>query len=235
MVVVLLVVALVAVVVVQRLRDSSSTGAVATPAVGSPADLGQLPPSRVIANAGPVEIQLPIARDRVRTTLFRSINDPAGANVTPDSAWKHHVGSSEGQLGARTAGIDIATAAGTVVFSPVDGVIQGSRPYVVAGLTIGYELDISPKAASDLLVRVRNLESIPSERDTAALCTTKGVSRPEVGEVVIAGVTCLGQVRDLSDLREVARPEVADYVAGGDDENTDAINHLHIEVVRVDQ
>lgn len=234
--VVLIVVGLVVVVIVQRLRDSSSSGVVATPVSGSSTDLGQRPPSRVVATAGPVEIQLPIARDRLRTTLFRSINDSAGVSVAPDSSWKHHVASGDGQLGPRTAGIDFATAAGTIAFSPVDGVVQGSRPYIVAGKQVGYEIDISPKAASDVLVRVRNIEDIPSERNAQSLCQSRaGVSVPHVGEVVFAGVTCVGQVRDLGDVRDVVKPEITDYLKGGDDPNTDAINHLHIEVVRVAQ
>ncbi len=234
-VVLLLVVGLVAVVIVQRLRDSSSGGVIAAPVTGGPADLGQRPPSRVIATAGPVEIQLPIARDRVRATLFRSIDDVAGVGVSPDSSWKHHVASGDGQQGPRTAGIDIAAPAGTVVFSPVDGVIQGSRRYVVAGHDIGYELDIGPKAASDVLVRVRNITDIPDDRAAGALCGSPGIRQPQVGELVSAGVTCLGQIRDLADVSGVVHPDVADYVPGGDDPNTDAINHVHIEVVRVGQ
>lgn len=231
----LLVVGLMIVVVVQRLRDSPSGGAVATPVTGSPTDVGQRPPSRIVATAGPVEIQLPIARDRVRTTLFRSIDDVSGVSLTPDTSWRHHVAPGDGQQGPRTAGIDFAAAAGTVVFAPVSGVIQGSRQYVVAGRSVGYELDISPKAASDVIVRVRNIEGIPIERQAQSICEAPGVSVPQVGEVVTAGVTCLGQVRDLGDVRDVVTPEVAEYLKGGDDPDTDAINHLHVEVVRVAQ
>lgn len=180
-------------------------------------------------------MQLPIARDRVRTTLFRSINDSSGVPMTPDSSWKHEVGSADGQRGPRTAGMDIAAAAGTVVFAPVDGVIQGSRPYILAGRAVGYELDISPRAASDVLVRVRNLDPIPPERGAQSLCESAGVSQPEVGQDVTAGVTCLGQIRDLGNIRDLIQPEVADHVAGGNDPNTDGFNHLHIEVVRVAQ
>ncbi len=235
MAVVLLVVGLMVVVVVQRLRDSPSGGAVAAPVTGSPTDVGTRPPSRIVATAGPVEIQLPVARDRVRTTLFRSIDDVSGVAVTPDASWRHHVAPGDGQEGPRTAGIDFAVAAGTVVFAPVDGVIQGSRPFVIAGHHVGHEIDISPRAASDVLVRVRNIEDIPPERRVQSICDAAGVRVPQVGEVVTAGVTCIGQVRDLGDVRDVVTPQVTEYLKGGDDPNTDAINHLHVEVVRVAQ
>ena len=121
--------------------------------------------------------------------------------------------------------MDIAAPAGTIVYSPVTGHVSGVRDYVLGGRTAGYELDISPDAASDVVVRVQSITGVPLDRNATALCRTKGA--PKVGTVVIAGVTCLGQVLDVAaDLGDITRPLIAKYTSDGG-------NHVHLEVVRV--
>ena len=201
-------------------------GAVASPVAASALDLGARPPDRVIARAGLVELHLPVARARVAQTLFRSIDDPDAVALDPASGWKHVTAPRDGRAGPTTAAVDIAAPPGTIVYSPVNGTIASVEDYVVAGMRAGYEVDISPETQSDLLVRVRHITGIPLERLAGEVCGVAGLEKPNVGEFVTAGVTCIGQVRDASGLADVARPEIAKYVAG-------AGNHVHMEVVRV--
>ncbi len=226
--VVVLVAALLVVVAVTRLSGDSGDGAVASPVPSGSLDLGSRPPDRVIATAGPVQVKLPVAREFVRVTLFRSINDPAGVATKPDKSWNHVTASSDGLLGPNTAGIDFAAPAGSIVYAPVDGTVVGVQNYEVAGKIAGFQLDVSPKAASDVLVRIRHIEPVPAGREASPVCGEAGVERPHVGEVLVAGVTCIGEVRDISkdDVGDVARPEIARYVSDGG-------NHVHIEVIRV--
>lgn len=201
-------------------------GAVASPVAASALDLGVRPPDRVIARAGLVELHLPVDRSRVAQTLLRPIDDPEAVALDAASGWKHVTAPRDGRAGPETAGMDIAAPPGTIVYSPVNGTILSVSDYVVAGKHAGYEVDISPETQSDVIVRVRHVEGIPLDRLAGPVCGDAGFDRPNVGEFVTAGVTCIGQVRDASDLSDVARPEIAKYVAGPG-------NHVHMEVVRV--
>lgn len=223
----LVVLAVAAVVVVQLRRQiTAQDAAVASPVASVDPGIGELPPSRTIATAGPVDINLPIDRKLVAFTLFRPVGNVAGVAMSPDGSWKHTVWPDEG-IGPRTAGLDIAAPAGTIVYSPVSGHISGVRDYVLAGRPAGYQVDISPLAASDVVVRVLSITSVPIGRDVSSVCRTAGVSRPRVGTVVTAGVTCLGQVYDTAqEFSDVARPAIARYTSEGG-------NHVHLEVVRV--
>lgn len=212
-----------------RLREqiSSDSAAVASPVASSALDLGRTPPNRIIASAGPVELNLPVDRTFAQFTLFRPIDDLSGVGMKPDDSWKHTVWPDDG-LGPRTAGMDIAAPPDTIVFSPVSGTITGVSDYVVAGKVAGFQVDISPKEASDIVVRVRHITEVPIHREASPVCKSEGVERPRVGEVVTAGVTCLGQVLDVveAELLDSARPLVAKYTSDGG-------NHVHVEVVRV--
>lgn len=224
----LAVIAIVAVALaVVRGQSTVDAGAVASPVAASALDLGARPPDRVIARAGLVELHLPVDRQRVALTLFRSVDNPDAVALRPDSTWKHTTAGRNGRAGPETAGLDIAAPPGTIVYSPVNGTIVSVSDYVVAGVLAGYQVDISPESQSDVLVRVRHIEGIPVDRRAGEVCNGEvGFDRPSVGTFVTAGVTCIGQIRDASDLLEVARPEVAKYVSGNG-------NHVHMEVLRV--
>lgn len=215
-------------VAITRLRGGSGDGAVASPVTSGTLALGTRPPDRVVATAGPVQIKLPVSRDFVRVTLFRSINDPSGVATKPDAEWNHITASGDGLQGPSTAGIDFAAPPGSIVYSPVDGTVTGVEDYVVAGRTAGYQVDVSPKAASDVLVRIRHIVAVPSGRQATPVCGEAGVEKPRVGEILVAGVTCIGQVGNVADegIVDVARPLVSKYVSDGG-------NHVHVEVVRV--
>ncbi len=201
-------------------------GAVASPVAASALDLGVRPPDRVIARAGLVELHLPVDRARVAQTLFRPIDDPDAVALDPASGWKHATAPRDGRAGPDTAAVDLAAPPGTIVYAPVNGTIASVAPYIVAGKRAGYEVDISPEAQSDVVVRVRHIEGIPLDRLAGPVCGAAGLDKPNVGEFVTAGVTCIGQVRDATPLVDVARPEIAKYVSGSG-------NHVHMEVVRV--
>ena len=203
------------------------SGAVASPVAASALDLGVRPPDRIIARAGLVELHLPVDRTHVAQTLFRPIDNADGVALDPASGWKHVTAPRDGRAGPGTAGLDIAAPPETIVYSPVTGTIASVVDYVVAGRTAGYEVDISPQAQSDVVVRVRHITGIPLSRNAGAVCDgAAGFDRPNVGDPVTAGFTCIGEVRDDSDLAGFARPEVAKYVSGPG-------NHVHMEVVRV--
>lgn len=209
-----------------RQTGSVNSGAVASPVTASALDLGLRPPDRVIARAGLVEIHLPIDRQRIAFTLFRAVDDIDAVALAPDGTWKHSIAPRDGRAGPETAGLDIAAPAGTIAYAPVDGTITSVVPYMVAGVEAGYQIDITPDAQSDVIVRVRHIEGIPEDRRAGPVCKVGGLDKPNVGEPVTAGITCIGQVRDATDLLQVARPEIARYVSGSG-------NHMHMEVLRV--
>ena len=209
-----------------RQTGSVDPGAVASPVSASALDLGFRPPDRVIARAGLVEIHLPIDRQRIAHTLFRPVDDVDAVGLEPSDTWKYSVAPRDGRAGPETAGLDIAAPARAIAYAPVDGTITSVVPYVVAGVEAGYQVDITPDAQSDVIVRVRHIEGIPEDRRAGEVCKVAGLDKPNVGEPVTAGITCIGQVRDATDLLDVARPEIAKYVSGSG-------NHMHMEVLRV--
>ncbi len=218
----------VAAVVWSTARSSGGVdpGAVASPVTASALDLGVRPPDRIIARAGLVDIHLPIDRQRIAFTLFRSVDDANAVGFKPDATWKHTIAPRDGRAGPDTAGLDIAAPAGAIVYAPVDGTITSVVDYEVAGVMAGYQVDITPDAQSDVVVRVRHIQGIPEDRRAGPVCQVGSFDRPNVGTFVKAGITCIGEVRDATNLSDVARPEVAKYVSG-------AGNHVHMEVVRV--
>jgi hypothetical protein len=167
-----------------------------------------------------------LERQRIAYTLFRSVDDPESVAFTPDKTWKYSIAPRDGRAGPDTSGLDIAAPAGAIVYAPVDGTITSVVDYVVAGTNAGYQVDITPEAQSDVVVRVRHITGIPEDRRASPRCGFASLERPNVGEFVTAGITCLGEVRDATDLADIARPEVAKYVSGPG-------NHVHMEVVRV--
>jgi hypothetical protein len=212
---------------VRAADDDAGIGAVASPVSASVLDLGVRPPDRVIATAGAVEIHLPVDRAKAKLTLFRSVDDASAIGLEPDESWKHTVAPSDGRAGPETAALDISAPPRTIVFSPVDGKVAAVTDYVVRGKKIGFQLDITPDVASDVVVRVRQIDPIdPDARNVQDPCGIAGVPRPPVGQVVTAGVTCIGEVRDVRALLEVARPEIAKFTSDGG-------NHVHMEVLRV--
>jgi hypothetical protein len=207
-------------------RGGDGTSAAGGGAPPSPLDLGSRPPDLALARADAVVVKLPVDRTRIGGILFRAVDDPSVAALEPDSGRRYDVAPRDGRPGPDTGAVDVAAAPGTPVFAPVDGTIASVSDYVIAGRRIGYQVDIQPASAGDVVVRVNHIERIPASRRPASLCGASGGGPPRVGEWVAAGTSCLGQVRSLSDVEAVARPEIADYTSSGG-------SHVHIEVVRV--
>ncbi|MDX6645883.1 MAG: hypothetical protein QOK40_1610 [Miltoncostaeaceae bacterium] len=189
---------------------SADIASVAPPALpGAGADR---PPTAdlVIARGADVTLRLPVDRPRVTAIAFRAVDDPGAVALTPVGPLDSHVAPSDGMPGPDTASVDVGSAAGTLVYSPVSGVMASLTPYIVAGREEGYEVVISPSGTSGVAVVLTHLD--PPE----------GSDPPSVGSAVSAGSTVLGRIRDFS---SVGPQQIARYTA-------DAGNHVHIEVVR---
>jgi hypothetical protein len=201
-------------------RSGSGSGSGAGQAAGSvaPPVAAAAPPAAgagdvVVARAAGADLHLPIARSQVTAIVFRAVDDPAAIALAPNSGGiSYDVASSDGTPGPDTGSLDVGAAAGTPVYSPVDGTVTMVAPYVVAGRQEGYELSIAPTEAADVVVQLTHLE------------TPAGGSAPTVGSPVRAGLAPpVGQVSDFS---RVADQELAQYTS-------DSGNHVHIEVVRL--
>jgi len=188
---------------------TAHSGQVASPVPPSAIADASAPQRVVLARAGQVEVVLPVAEKQVTAVLFHSATEPGAVNMAPASGVAHNLASDEGGA-AGTSGVDVGAAAGTRVYSPVDGVITAVIPHRIAGRPEGLEMVITPAGVPDVAVRVNHIEPGPD-----------GVV-PRVGTAVGAGRTVLGRVRDLS---RVARFDIARYT-------NDAGNNVQVELLR---
>jgi hypothetical protein len=190
---------------------SAEIAAVAPP-IASPSAGADRPPTAdlVIAKAAGVTLRLPVDRPLVTAIAFRAVDDPGAVALTPIGPLESHIAPSDGAPGPDTASVDVGSAAGTTVYSPVSGVMASVTPYIVSGQNQGYEAVISPSGTSGVAVVISHLD--PPE----------GSDPPSVGSAVAAGTTVLGRIRDFS---SVGPQQIAQYTA-------DAGNHVHIEVLR---
>lgn len=186
----------------------STTPRTPAPALGP----GERPPDLPIARAGQVELRLPIDPDRLTAVAFHPLDNPRVLELEPTGPIDHHDAPRNGRPGPARAGVDVGAPAGTMVYSPVDGIVSAVSDYIVRGRVIGHQIGIEPLAATGVVVMVTHVEDHP------------GTPRPSVGEAVQAGRTPLGQVPDLSGVFE---QEISRFTA-------DAGNHVSIEVARLD-
>ncbi|MEW6583429.1 MAG: hypothetical protein AB1416_11795 [Actinomycetota bacterium] len=168
------------------------------------------PEDVTVARADGVDIKLPVPRSAVTAAAYHAVETPAVVPLEHRGGIRTRVAPRRGRPGSERAALDVGAAAGTTVYSPVDGVVVGVNPYRVFGKEAGYELLVAPGRVAGLLVRITHLES-PGR-----------VPRPKVGNAVRAGRTPVGRVADLSG---IAEQELAQFT-------NDAGNHVHIEVVR---
>lgn len=179
---------------------------VPSPALGS----GAQPPDIVVARAEGIDLRLPVDPKRVTAAAFHPVGDPLAQALRATGSLDIQQAPRGDRAGPETAALDVGAPAGTTVFSPVDGVIAGVSDYALSGRVQGYELTIEPAGVRGLMVRVTHLDPpVVGER-------------PDVGESVVAGVTTIGRVRDLS---TVVEQELARFTA-------DSGNHVHTELVR---
>jgi hypothetical protein len=182
------------------------------------------PPSpQVVALEGSLRIQLPVAQSRRTALGYHGSGDgalalePLGTQANPGTITRlarRVFGSGRTPLrwyqiaggeGPSTAALDVGAAAGTDVYSPVDGTIIGLTPYIVNGRRFGAEIDIQPTGAPSRIVAVTHLKPDPSLT---------------VGSSVAAGTSKLGVILDFSRVEQQA---LAKYTQ-------DAGNHVEVEV-----
>lgn len=208
-----LVVALLALILGLSGRSASDDSPLASPVAPEVLRNGGRPPEVVMARAEGVDLHLPVAPRRITAAAFHPTSDPMAIAMAPTSVLDAHQAPRDGRTGPETAGLDVGAPAGTVVYSPVDGVIASVSQYEVSGQILGSEITIAPEGAtSGMLVRMNHLDPPLS-----------GVP-PRVGTPVTAGVTPVGRVLDFS---TVAQQELARYTS-------DSGNHVAIDLVRAE-
>ena len=189
----------------------AAVGSVASPVPPSGIAATATAPQRVVmARSGRLEVVLPVSEKQVTAVYFRAAGDPGGIAMTPASSLPHAVTQEESTSGAALAAVDVGAPAGSVVYSPVDGVVTAVSPYRVLGSPEGLSMVITPSGMPDVAVNVTHVEPGP---DGAV---------PQVGSAVGAGRTVLGRVRDMS---RVETPAIARYT-------NDAGNHVTVELLR---
>jgi hypothetical protein len=220
-----LVASVVLVVLLLTAFGSAKTAAVPQTLVPAPANrlLPSGPPSpQVVALEGSLRIQLPVAQSRVTAIGYHASGDGAlafealGTQANPGAFTRfarHVFGGGHAGLrwfqipggeGPGTAALDVGAAAGTDVYSPVDGSIVGLTPNIVNGKRYGTQIDIQPTGAPSLVLSVTHVRADP------ALA---------VGGTVASGTTKIGVVVDFSRAEQQA---LARYTQ-------DAGNHVEIE------
>ncbi len=197
--------------------SSVQTAAVLPPAAVVPAG----PPSpQVVATQGALRLQLPIARSEVTAIGYHGAGDaslalaPVGHQGNEGFLTRlvHKVfgggGSGltwyalDGGTGPATGELDVGAAAGTDVYSPVDGTVVGLTPFVLDGHAYGQRIEIQPSDAPSVVVAVTNLAPDPSLT---------------VGSTVASATSRLGTVLDLARVEQQAlaryTQDAGDHVA----------------------
>lgn len=217
-------------VIATALRSgSSSSNTSAAIASVPPTQLApNVPPApRGLATApGNLVLDVPITHRRVTAIVYHGVGDTAVVPLAPlgsqrnagilNTISKMLTGAPDGGggpsyyvdasgQGPSTGSVDVGAAAGTNVYSPVDGKVVSIQPYVIAGTAHGSVIEIQPTATPADVVTLTNLSAVP------------GLA---VGAPVLAAKTQLGTVVDLS---KVLSQEMAKYTS-------DAGNHVHIQV-----
>ena len=160
------------------------------------------PPSpEIVARLGSLHLQLPISQSRVTAIGYQGGDagalalDPLGTQANQGALKRilHAiVGGSNGSprwyqlpggVGPSTSALQVGAAAGTDVYSPVDGTVIAIDDVTIDGRTLGSQIDIQPTGAPSLVVSVSHVRVDP------ALV---------IGSVLSAGGTKLGSVVDFA-------------------------------------
>jgi hypothetical protein len=199
-----------------------------SPIVSAPASASRLLPAgppipKVLARIGALRLQLPVNESRLTTIGYFGAEDGA----LPLSPVGHQ--ANEGLLrrlfhkvlgggggwprwyvlpgghGESLSAMDVGAAAGTDVYSPVDGTVVGISKVILNGKAYGARIDVQPIDAPSLIVSISHLGADPSLT---------------VGSMVTADASKLGTVLDFSG---VERQALSRYT-------NDAGNHVLVEV-----
>jgi hypothetical protein len=160
------------------------------------------PPSpEIVSRLGSLHLQLPISQSRVTAIGYQG-GDAGSLALSPVGTQANQgalkrilhaiVGGSNasprwyqlpGGVGPDTSALEVGAAAGTDVYSPVDGTVIAIDDVTIDGRTLGSQIDIQPNGAPSLVVAVSHVHVDP------ALV---------IGSVLTAGGTKLGSVVDYS-------------------------------------
>jgi hypothetical protein len=179
------------------------------------------PPSpETIAARGALRLQLPVSQGRVTAIGYHDAGggalalEPLGTRGNRGLLGRlvdRLFGRGDRRLvwyqlgGGATSSLDVGAAAGSDVFTPVDGTVVGIADFVLNGRARGVRIDIEPVNAPSLVVSVSRLRPDPSLT---------------VGSPVVAAGSRLGAVLDLASEEE---QELARYTQ-------DAGNHVAVDV-----
>ncbi len=207
----------------------SAFGGSGTPArAPTPASASRLLPAgppqpEVVGRIGSLHLQLPVSQSRVTAIGYQGGSagaqaiDPLGTQANQGLlrrlARSIFGGSSArprwyelpGGEGPATSALDVGAAAGTDVYSPVDGTVMSIGDVVVNGRVYGSRIDLQPTGAPSLVVSVSHVRVDPSL---------------VVGSPVTSGGSKLGSIVDFSDAE---RQSLARYT-------NDPGNHVVVEV-----
>jgi hypothetical protein len=181
--------------------------------VPAPLPVTSAPPEpQVLATAGNVRLQSPVAQGGVTAIGFHGSDEgalvlqPVGPQANEGllaRLWRQITGSSKKGLAwyqlesGEPRTLDVGAVAGTDVYSPVDGTVVAIRDHIVSGKVVGAEIELRPTSAPSLVVALQNV------RPDHALT---------VGANVAAGASKLGRVVDVS---RVERQALARFAADG--------------------
>ena len=207
----------------------SAFGGAAAPARDTaPAGSSRLVPAgpptlEVVAKVGVLHLQLPVSQARVTAIGFQGGSegalalDPLGNQANQgllQRLARKLVGASSagprwyqlpGGFGPGTSALDVGAAAGTDVYSPVDGTVIAIGPVVLDGSRLGSRIDIQPSSAASLVVSISHVRADPALT---------------VGSPVSAGASRLGSIVDFA---RAERQALAHYT-------NDSGNHVVVEV-----
>jgi len=207
---------------------SAFGGSGAPAAAPAPASASRLLPAgppqpEIVSRVGSLHLQLPVSQSRVTAIGYQGGSagseplDPLGnqANQGLLRRLGHSIfgGSANGprwyQLpggqGPATSALEVGAAAGTDVYSPVDGTVLSIGDVVLNGRDYGARIDVQPTGAPSLVVSVSHITIAP------ALV---------VGSPLTAAGSKLGSIVDFS---RAERQSLARYT-------NDSGNHVVVEV-----
>ncbi len=197
-------------------------------AVPAPASASRLLPAgppqpEIVARMGTLHLQLPISQSRVTAIGYQGGSEGALAlaplgtqanqgllrrlvhSVIGGSSGRPHWYQLPGGVGPGSSAIDIGAAAGTDVYSPVDGTIVAIDNVTLNDRDYGSRIDIQPTVAPSLVVSVSHVRVDPSL---------------VVGSSLTASGSKLGSIVDFSHAESQA---LAHYT-------NDSGNHVVVEV-----
>jgi hypothetical protein len=207
---------------------SAFGGSAAPTSAAAPASAARLVPAgppqpEIVARFGALHLQVPVSQGRVTAIGYQGGSDGALA-LSPLGAQANQgllkrvlhalVGGSNGTprwyqlpggIGPATSALDVGAAAGTDVYSPVDGTIVSIGDVVLNGRAYGSRIDIQPATTPSLTVSVSHVRVDPSL---------------VVGATLTSGGSKLGTVVDFAQAESQA---LAHYT-------NDSGNHVVVEV-----